>query len=236
MAGITGAVVKKGDILLCKSYSLMPTGTHFGIRAGQYVTQVVQYPFHLFDKDGQSNTVHAQISVSAGADPVDVAESSGSGVTLGQNNVEAVVYRLAKPGHAVVASTAAAVAEEIVNNAVGQATGHYNYGRSAFSVLRFLYYGSSAKELNRQVDEGTYTNGYFCSMFVTVCYQVAAKRCGVPVPTILNGDAMNMSPMDLESYLRTQSGTWSCIGTLNEPTGNFAERWKTRLFTREGAH
>jgi hypothetical protein len=42
MAGITGADVKKGDILLCKSYSLMPAGTHFGIRAGRSVAQAAE--------------------------------------------------------------------------------------------------------------------------------------------------------------------------------------------------
>jgi hypothetical protein len=73
-------------------------------------------------------------------------------------------------------------------------------------------------------------------MYVTLCYPVAALRCGIPVPTILNGDAMNMTPSDLESYLRSYTNTWTFVGTLNLPSGDTWDRRSQRLLTREHSH
>ena len=73
-------------------------------------------------------------------------------------------------------------------------------------------------------------------MYVTVCYQVAALRCGIPVPTVLNGNAMNMTPSDLESYLRSYTNTWTFVGTLNLPSGDTWDRRSQRLLTREHSH
>jgi hypothetical protein len=232
MAGLTGSDLRRGDILLCKSYSLAPTATHFIIRAGQFAGQVLGGNAPL----GQSNTVHAQIALSTGQAPVRIAESDGSGLHTGTCAVEADVFRLGRSTSPRVSDTAAAIAEELIANTASTATGRYNRMRSAFSIVRSLYYGSRAMELDRAVDEGTYTDGYFCSMFVTVCNQVAALRCGIPVPTILSGDAMNMSPSDLESYLRSYTNSWTFLGTLNLPSGDLFDRWSQRLFAHERSH
>ncbi len=232
MAGVIGAELQRGDILICKSYSLAPTGTHFVIRTGQFLGQVFGNNAPL----GESNAVHAQIGLSTGCDPVQIAESDGTGLHLGTCSVESEVFRLREARLSRVPDAAAQVAEDLVNQRGGTAAGRYNTGRSAFSIVRFLYYGSSAEQLVKKVDDGTYANGFFCSMFVTVCYQVAALRCKIPVPTILNGDAMNMSPADLESYLKMHSHTWTFIGTLNLAAENTLNRWGKHLFTREHAH
>jgi len=211
---------------------LLPTTTHLVIRAGQFAGQVLGGNAPL----GESNTVHAQIALSTGQTPASIAESDGSGLHVGTCTVEADVFRLGDASLRKVADTAAQVAEDLVAKTTGTAGGHYNRMRSAFSIVRFLYYGSKAKQLDQQVDEGTYTDGYYCSMFVTVCYQVAALRCNIPVPTILNGDAMNMSPSDLESYLNAFSNTWTFVGTLNLPSGDTWDRWRQRVFSREHSH
>src|SRR5208337_524372 len=195
MAGITGAGIRRGDILLCKSYSLLPTTTHLVIRAGQFAGQVLGGNAPL----GESNTVHAQIALSTGQTPASIAESDGSGLHVGTCTVEADVFRLGDASLRKVADTAAQVAEDLVAKTTG-------------------------------------TDGYYCSMFVTVCYQVAALRCNIPVPTILNGDAMNMSPSDLESYLNAFSNTWTFVGTLNLPSGDAWDRWRQRVFSREHSH
>jgi len=206
--------------------------THLVIRSGQFAGQVLGGNAPR----GESNTVHAQIALSTGQTPASIAESDGSGLHVGTGAVEADVFRLSQTIPGRVSDTAARIAEELVAKTANSAAGRYNQLRSAFSIVRFLYYGSKAEQLDQAVDEGTYRNGYFCSMFVTVCYQVAALRSGIPVPTILNGDAMNMTPSDLESYLRTYTSTWTFVGTLNLPGGDAWDRWRQRLFMPELAH
>jgi hypothetical protein len=236
MANLTGADVNRGDILLCKSFSLLPNLSHFVIRTGQglfaapddgLATPLAGRTF--------TNSIHAEIALSTGETPVTIVESTGKGVTRGEHEeVEAYVFRLrvGYPNAKSLASAAAVVAEDLASWTSGKATGHYNYLRSAFSVLGDPRSNDTAKARLRQISDRTYKDGFFCSMLVTVCYQIGADSLNLPRPPI-EADPMNLSPSGLEAYLRRFQDVWACIGILNRPEGGFLARWKKRLLNSE---
>jgi hypothetical protein len=236
MAALTGADVLRGDILLCKSFSMLPNATHWVIRSGQNAfppeTDGVDTPIagRTF-----TSSVHAEMAISSGEDPVRIVESTGAGLTRGAHeDVEAYVFRLRKayPDAKRLAAAAADMAEDLVDWTAGKATGHYNYFRSAYSVLGDQSFDDKAKERLRQIRDKTYKNGFFCSMLVTVCYQIAADELKLPRPPI-EADPMNLSPSGLEAYMRRFKDVWACIGILNRPEGGLLGRWKKRLLTSE---
>ena len=96
MATLTGADIKRGDVLLCKSFSLMPDLTHLIIRTGQST-----FPPETGDIDTPlagrtfTNSVHAEIALSTGDEEVEIAESTAKGVRRDvHKDVEAYVFRL----------------------------------------------------------------------------------------------------------------------------------------------
>jgi hypothetical protein len=47
---------------------------------------------------------------------------------------------------------------------------------------------------------------------------------------------MNMTPSDLEYYLKTYTTTCTFVGSLNLPGGDAWDGWKQRLFLDEHSH
>ncbi len=235
MAVLTGADVMRGDIFICKSFALVPNPTHYAIRKGQEKF----YPGESY------NSVHAQIALTTGEDPVELVESTGKGIGKAGCDVEAYVFRLrrAYPNNRQLADQAGDVAERLYEWAKdrttsgGQAAGRYNTWRSLFSVARDKSYGPQAQARVKEVESaldgnGDYEDGFFCSMLATVCYQVAADELKLPRPPI-EADAMNMNPSGLEEYMRQHKDVWACIGIYNRPDGNVFGRWARRLFVND---
>jgi hypothetical protein len=75
-----------------------------------------------------------------------------------------------------------------------------------------------------------YEDGFFCSMLVVLCYDVAGEELDLPSPPIPK-DAMNLNPSNLNYYLLKTPNDWELVGTLNEPQG-----WGQRIFRRESSH
>lgn len=229
MASVSASEVLRGDILIYKSFSLRSTWTHRGIRFGQFWTGS---PIH-------SNSVHAALAVSQGTKDVKVIESTGEGVNSSICDTEADVFRL--KGNKKLSEQAACVAERLKEwvarhkTSGGKAAGHYNYSRATFSVVRPGYYGAKASELVQGMRDALeqdkdYENGFFCSMLVALCYDVAAEELGLPSPPIAK-DPMNLNPSNLHSYLIHHRATWEFIGTYDEPSG-----WVDRIFGKEKGH
>ena len=76
------------------------------------------------------------------------------------------------------------MAEELIAWTKGKAAGHYNYLRSAFSVLRDPSFDDNAKARLRRIKDKTYKDGFFCSMLVTVCYQIGTRTRGCAFPPL----------------------------------------------------
>jgi hypothetical protein len=247
MGAVADNQIRPGDIFICKSYSLAPNATHIGIRTGQAIfsTPTLWY--------GSSNSVHAAIAVGHGDAAANrgralVAEATAAGLNVNEIDSEAAIFRLVSAGDQDIAREAANIAQTLTAISVSSAdgTGNRAYGKYAYLdcllssfKLRFMGADQNAKAAVAAVDRGVEaaaapTKSFFCSEFVVLCYQVAADNVGKPMP--IPRDALAMTPKALEAFLDYHSQIWTEIGRYNRPTGNIAERWAKRLFTRTGEH
>ena len=226
MSSLAPNQVVRGDILIHKSFALGMNWRHAMIRAGQFLTGS---PIH-------SNSVHASIAVGGGDDEVRIVESTGKGVNDAVCESEADVFRLVQSGP--LPDRAAGVAERLLDRthdrktSGGKPAGHYNMWRSAFSVIRPEYYDKKAGTLIDNVGKALangsdYGDGFFCSMLVVICYDVAGQELKLPSPPILK-DPMNLNPSNLQAYLLDHPDVWQLVGTVNE-----AKDWIDRIFSIE---
>jgi hypothetical protein len=235
MALIKPHDVVRGDILIHKSFALpgLATIKHGGIRAGQFVS----------GSPIRSNSVHASIAIAGGEDKVWVIESTGDGVDRKPCDTEADVFRLIGPSP--LPDKAASVAERLKDwtkrhrTSGGKAGGHYNYWRAFGSVVRPEDFDKKAERLVTDVkaaidNDSDYEGGFFCSMLVVICYDVAGEELNMPSPPIPK-DPMNLNPSNLHYYLLKHPDVWQMVGTLNEPGGAW-DGWMDRIFKRESSH
>ncbi len=204
MANITLADMKVGDILMCKSQG---TSTHNVIGFGENLATGRDY----------RNYIHAAIITAEGAG-VTLVESHGEGITATTPpGSPATVFRL-KPEVSdaeALALAAAAVARELMGRyqKANDSFGQYSRAKATFSLLRTRGSSDNTRAVVKEISDGTYTGGIFCSMFVVICYQVAILRMNKPAKLLpLDVDAQSMQPSFMTGYLKQNTQQWAEIG------------------------
>jgi hypothetical protein len=170
---------------------------------------------------GSAKYTHAQIVV-PGDGVTLIAEShvsdQGPHVETNPPTTPGTVYRLSsamQPAWEKLADKASLQALSLITylNAsdANEAKGQYNTLAAVYSLLRRERPDTEGKAVIQAVQDRSHKSGYFCSMFVVLCYQLAAQELGCAMPLDCNPEAM--SPAALHGYVKRHPTWWMKLGT-----------------------